>query len=68
MDTSSSMDQQYCCVFLLLMRSCAGGLLLGINITQPEEENVIFYGLESSEDTFSGRGTLGPQILITDDS
>ncbi|KAK0131668.1 hypothetical protein N1851_014551 [Merluccius polli] len=37
MDASGNMDRHHCQVFLLLTHSCAGGLPLGIIITQSEE-------------------------------
>lgn len=73
MDASGNMDRQHCRVFLLLTHSCAGGLPLGIIITQSEESQVISQGLDTlksllPEDAFSGRGMDGPQVFITDDS
>lgn len=72
MDSSSNVDRQHCRVFLLLTRSGAGGLPLGILLTQSEKESVIFQGLQTlksllSEDAFSGRGSSGPQMFLTDD-
>ncbi|XP_056142815.1 uncharacterized protein LOC130118399 [Lampris incognitus] len=73
MDASGNMDRHHCRVFLLLTHSCAGGLPLGIIITQSEEEQVILEGLELlksllDEESFSGRGESGPMIFLTDDS
>ncbi|XP_076004479.1 uncharacterized protein LOC142998387 isoform X2 [Genypterus blacodes] len=72
MDSSGNMDRQHCHVFLLLTRSGAGGLPLGIVVTQSDKESVIFQGLQTLksllvEDAFSGRGLLGPQVFLTDD-
>lgn len=73
MDASGNMDRQHCRVFLILTHSCAGGLPLGIIITQSEESQVISQGLDTlksllPKDAFSGRGMDGPLVFITDDS
>ncbi|XP_026054784.1 uncharacterized protein LOC113040739 [Carassius auratus] len=73
MDSSGNMDRENCRVFLLLTHTCAGGLPLGIVITQSEDEKTISEGLELlksllKNDAFGGRGEAGPRVFLTDDS
>ncbi|XP_026063184.1 uncharacterized protein LOC113046574 isoform X1 [Carassius auratus] len=73
MDSSGNMDRENCRVFLLLTHTCAGGLPLGIVITQSEDEKTIVEGLELlksllKNDAFGGRGEAGPHVFLTDDS
>ncbi|XP_073727890.1 uncharacterized protein [Misgurnus anguillicaudatus] len=71
MDSSGNMDRENCRVFLLLTHTCAGGLPLGIIITQSEDERTISEGLELlksllKNDSFGGRGEAGPCVFLTD--
>ncbi|XP_059401022.1 uncharacterized protein LOC132132600 isoform X2 [Carassius carassius] len=73
MDSSGNMDRENCRVFLLLTHTCAGGLPLGIVITQSEDEKTISEGLELLKSllknyAFGGRGEAGPRVFLTDDS
>ncbi|RXN14873.1 fibrinogen- and Ig-binding -like protein [Labeo rohita] len=63
MDSSGNMDRENCRVFLLLTHTCAGGLPLGIVITQSEDEKTVSGGLELlksilKNDAFGGRVEL----------
>ncbi|KAL1246500.1 hypothetical protein QQF64_034634 [Cirrhinus molitorella] len=73
MDSSGNMDRENCRVFLLLIHACAGGLPLGIVITQSEDEKTIIEGLELlksllKNDAFGGRGEAGPRLFLTNNS
>ncbi|KAI2647487.1 EF-hand calcium-binding domain-containing protein 7 [Labeo rohita] len=73
MDSPGNMDRENCRVFLLITHTCAGGLPLGIVITQSEDEKTIREGLELlksllKNDAFGGRGEAGPCLFLTDDS
>ena len=72
-DSSGCMDRENCRVFLLLTHSCAGGLPLGIILSQSEDEDTIAEGLELlkellPENAFDGNARAGPSLFITDDS
>lgn len=72
-DSSGNMDREDCRVFLLLTHTCAGGIPLGIIITQAEDKGTIFEGLELLKELigsegFAGRGQAGPGVFLTDDS
>ncbi|KAK6318081.1 hypothetical protein J4Q44_G00113720 [Coregonus suidteri] len=61
-----------CRVFLLLTHTCAGGLPLGVILTQPEDEATILEGLQLLKDmlrvdAFAGIGQAGHRLIITDD-
>ena len=71
-DSSGNMDRENCRVFLLLTHSCAGGLPLGILITQSESQATIVEGLELlnelvGDNGFAGNGQAGPSVFLTDD-
>ncbi|XP_072050227.1 uncharacterized protein [Amphiura filiformis] len=72
MDASSNMDRHNCKVFLLLTHSCVGGLPIGVLITTSETQTTIVAALKLYKSIlppgcFGGRGTIGPQVFITDD-
>ncbi|XP_062391790.1 uncharacterized protein LOC134079728 [Sardina pilchardus] len=71
-DSSGNCDRTNSRIFLLLTHSAAGGLPLGVVITTSESQNTITAGLKLlkdllPQDAFSGRGDLGPQVVMTDD-
>ena len=66
------MHRENCRVFLLLTHSCAGGLPLGILMTQSENQATIVEGLELlkelvGKDGLAGNGQAGPSVFLTDD-
>lgn len=72
-DSGGMMDRQNNRVFTLLAPSAAGALPTGLVITSSESENAVTKGLHMlldivPPDAFGGRGTKGPEIMITDDS
>ena len=72
-DSTGGMDRQDSRVFVLLTHSPAGALPLGLIITESEEEQVIFEGLELLKtllgpEAFYHRGNNGPAVFLTDDS
>ena len=73
MDASGCMDRQNWRVFMLMTHSCAGGLPIGCLITTSEAKEVIQVALELfismlDSECFFGRGTLGPNVILPDDS
>ncbi|CAL9690696.1 unnamed protein product [Knipowitschia caucasica] len=73
MDSSGNMDRHNLRVFLLMTHSCCGGLPIGCLITTTESQNTIKAALDLyksflPDGAFYGRGCLGPQVFMTDDS
>ena len=72
-DGTASLDRYNYPTFIMSTSSSGGGVPLGVVITSGESEDTLtesFAHLRSvlPQDTFYGRGTLGPQVFITDDS
>ena len=72
-DATSNLDRLDCKLFHLICPSAAGGLPLGNVITSRENEATVKAGFELYQSllptrAFFNRGTLGPLIIMTDDS
>ncbi|XP_064628863.1 uncharacterized protein LOC135488258 [Lineus longissimus] len=72
-DASGGMDRYDCRIFMLLTHSAAGGLPLGCLIVTSESRECVTLALKlyteiMPRDAFFGRGALGPQVFLSDDS
>ena len=72
-DSTASLDRYNSPTFILSTATAAGGIPLGVVITSGESEDVITEALTSlkailPEKAFYGRGSAGPELVITDDS
>ena len=73
MDATSNLDRNDSKIFHLVCPSIVGALPLGEIITTREDSPTILFGLELlksilPQNAFYGRGELGPEVFMTDDS
>lgn len=72
-DATSSLDRFNTSLFIISTSTAIGGLPLGVIVTSDEEQDTITKGLELLKDvipsnSFYGKGSKGPSIVMTDDS
>lgn len=72
-DSGGQMDRHNTRIFPILAPSVMGALPVGLILTSSESERIVTEGLEMlksilPEDAFYGRGSKGPELIMTDDS
>ena len=72
-DSTSSLDRFNTSLFIISTSHPAGGMPLAVLITSDEQEDTLVQGLNLLKkvvplSSFYGRGSTGPQIIMTDDS